>query len=345
VAATVFQEKQGGAYDAKRRRWLSEILVPVAHEYLSRAECEDEETMFSLGDATASAAAIEEMRDAIELPANFAIPDPSSVIFKFNQAEFEKVLHKALGGVVRHFASVIASSDADLVLMSGRTTGLPAVQRMVARSLPFTKSRIIAMGDYHTGDWYPLPKKGAPGRIGDPKSVVVVGSAIEFLASSGQGLGNFRLTIERPDLSQRTYYWGVANYERPRFDNEEALFQPDATLEAGDEQTFLMVGRQLVIARRLASDPRMMASPIYCLTAKHDQVSSQLQVTLRRTREGDDEHLELIKVEGMVNGRPARIHVDVTLELRTMYAGLYFLDDFDALQISYEAIEDAGGQA
>jgi len=69
------------------------------------------------------------------------------------------------------------------------------IQQLLETYLPLPRSRIIPMFERYAGAWYPYqnPDGLNPGVIVDPKSTVVVGAAVEFLARHGK-LSQFNLS-------------------------------------------------------------------------------------------------------------------------------------------------------
>ncbi len=74
-----------------------------------------------------------------------------------------------------------------MVLLAGLPSKLGYIQQLVKMYVPLSPSRIVPMHNHYAGNWYPYQdEKGHnPGVIVDPKSPVVVGAAIEFMARHG----------------------------------------------------------------------------------------------------------------------------------------------------------------
>lgn len=324
------------AFAAKKRRWISQIWIPVARSYLAIAEEENEQASFTLSDACPDDAAISDMHETMNSRDwDWQVDNPRLVPFRFQREEFERVLRRALGDMLYHFATIIASYDCDLLLLAGRTTRLPAVQRLLRWYLPFPKSRVVPLDRYHTGVWYPFQDRKRPGRIADPKSSVVVGSTVEYLCCVGYGLGGIRVEIDPTDTAERSYYWGFANAGNKFFTNADAVFSPESEAST---YTF-QLNNQLIIARRLSADERAEVSPIYCISVRATQDHSPIRVTLERTRSaGGEECLRPVDAEGEVDGQPAEFGRNVTMSLRTLFEDRYFLDMETFERINLEAI-------
>ena len=82
------------------------------------------------------------------------------------------------------------------------------------------------MHNHYAGNWYPYQdEKGHnPGVIVDPKSPVVVGAAIEFMARHGM-LPQFKFEM-KGRTHENTYYWGVMTDATSGIRPERILFEP-----------------------------------------------------------------------------------------------------------------------
>ena len=100
---------------------------------------------------------------------------------------FEDVVHEVFDDLLFDFCTRIVEHEADVVLLAGQPSKLGYIQQLVKMYVPLPPSRIIPMYNHYAGNWYPYQdgKGNKPGLIVDPKSAVVVGAAIEFMARNG----------------------------------------------------------------------------------------------------------------------------------------------------------------
>lgn len=97
-------------------------------------------------------------------------------------------------------AYIMRSYGCDIVLLSGRPTGLEPVIRAFMSHQPVKEAqRLIALNHYEIGDWYPFIDK-VHRRINNSKSIVPVGAIIGYLASGG-GIEGF--SIDMKELGMR----------------------------------------------------------------------------------------------------------------------------------------------
>ena len=100
-----------------------------------------------------------------------------------------QVIEKLLGDVCKK----LKAYECDYVLLSGCPTTLPVVKDLFYKYLPVPPERIIPMGNYRIGEWYPFSNNA--GQIKDPKTCVAVGAAIALMSGELMRLDNFRLDI------------------------------------------------------------------------------------------------------------------------------------------------------
>ena len=114
----------------------------------------------------------------------------------FEKSVFEDVVHEVFDDLLFDFCTRIAEYQADVVLLAGQPSKLGYIQDLVRKYLPLPASRVIPMFNHFAGNWYPYqdPKGNKPGLIVDPKSAVVVGAAIEFMARNGM-LSQFKFAM------------------------------------------------------------------------------------------------------------------------------------------------------
>jgi hypothetical protein len=228
------------------------------------------------------------------------------------------------------FCGRIVDHEADIVLLAGQPTKLGYLQELVRKYVPLPASRIIPMFNHYAGNWYPYQdvKGHAPGLIVDPKSAVVVGAAIEFLARHGM-LPQFKFSM-RGKETENTYYWGVMTESTSAIRDERVLFSPVKD-DTRDEWTeFTTIAQRVVIGRKMTGDPDSQASPIYALKMDAGNRIGPTQVTIKikrmRATDALAEHLKVESVQGTVAGEPAVLGENVLFNWRTLADERYFLD-------------------
>jgi hypothetical protein len=186
------------------------------------------------------------------------------------------------------------------------------------------------MHNHYAGNWYPYQdEKGHnPGVIVDPKSPVVVGAAIEFMARHGM-LPQFKFEMQRKNR-ENSYYWGVMSDATSGIRNERILFQPAEEQSREDVTEFSTGSQRVIIGRKLAPAEPAQATPVYVIKCDvGDRIGpTQVNVKIRRRRAAgsEEESLEVESVQGVVAGQDAVLGENVHFNWRTLADESYYLD-------------------
>jgi hypothetical protein len=327
---------------ARRIEWMNRLLLPLAEAYLRRAaDPQDAPTLSHTNPDLVDPAALESLGAAChELRGVGYYNVRQELRLAHDERRFGEVVREVFDELLYDFCDRITALDVDVVLLAGRPTKLRALRDILGGYLALPESRIVSMHRHYAGNWYPYQELdgGAPGRIADPKSTVVVGAAIQFLASNGR-LPQFRFHSDGPqhDVS---YHWGVMVDTHRRIRDERILFRPADDATGRDTIEFRTSSLRLLIGRIGGGDPRGQASPVYLLTLETDgRVGpSEVDVRLRRiraTREAE-EHLVLDSVSGAVAGEPAITDENVFFRWHTLADERFFLDTGGLDRIEWE---------
>lgn len=342
-------------FSSQRIDWINRMFVPLAERYIQTAV--EYGTGERGGDEEADGQPLEITHTDIELVDPAVLESLEQICNKlrgpgyydltqslgltFDQQAFDDVVHEVFDDILFDFCTRIAEYQADVVLLAGQPTKISYLQELIKKYLPLPDSRIIAMFNHFAGNWYPYQdvKGNKPGLIVDPKSAVVVGASIEFMARNGM-LPQFRFSMKGKS-KENTYCWGVMTESSSTIRDERVLFHP---IEAGankDEWTeFTTTALRAVIGRKMASSEYTAASPIYVLKMDPGDRIGQTEVTVRVRRvQADDEneeHLRIDSVQGEVAGQPAVLDQNVFFNWRTLADESYFLDTggLDNIEIS-----------
>ncbi|VGO11942.1 hypothetical protein PDESU_00490 [Pontiella desulfatans] len=338
----------------KKSGFLREIWKPLANRYIAMANGKDGGS-FKLNEIglVKSQRALDDFEDVIKSMSggSIIVGGLGEKEICFNRDEFRSVVMELFRPVLTNFCDTICRFDCDIVTLAGRPSNLHDIQEFVRAMLPLPDKRIVPMGSYRTGSWYPLPDPKRPGVIGDPKSVVVVGCAIEHLCKVYGSLGSLQVTVDDDKKQLYSYYWGEVSKTKTTFRNSEALFKPGESAEAGDEKVVEIIGREIFIARRLSSWDGSQPVPTYAVRyAKGYEPHGRLLATLSCQRgagaeAGSDESLVLAGVEGSVVAEDGSVveavvgeHVEIVP--RGMIEAQHFLDAGVLLGIDYNKISD-----
>ena len=248
----------------------------------------------------------------------------------YHKDEFDDVVHEVFDDLLFDYCSRITEHKADIILLAGQPSKLGYIQHLVDMYTPLPSSRIIPMYNHYAGNWYPYQdtKGHSPGLIVDPKSAVVVGASIEFMARNGM-LPQFKFSMQGKE-TENTYHWGVMTESTSTIREERILFFP-VEGDTRDEWTeFDTSSQRVIIGRKMSGDESAQVQPIYFLkTDTGGRIGAiNLHVRIRRNQatETVEEHLELESVTGEVAGQAAVLGENVHFGWRTIADERYYLD-------------------
>jgi hypothetical protein len=123
--------------------------------------------------------------------AGFSILDTP---IEFMPYEVRNAAEAVFGDIFGNLAEIVDHLDCDLVLLAGRPSRLPAVVDLLVNKLPTAPDRIVALGSYQAGPWYPFASL-SDFSISDPKTVTVTGAMLAFFAQ--REIENFTIFTHR----------------------------------------------------------------------------------------------------------------------------------------------------
>lgn len=192
----------------QRIQFVRQVAVPAALCLLSLYERSDlhnenELLVFRLGDCFARGVSEEEDRkdgEHASLPLIFPAPGQRALDYVRDYArasgiadfdvmdtqirlqawQVDDTVCNTLREVLANLCELVNAYDCDVLLLTGRPSRWPGIANTLVSLLPVAPSRIIPMGDYRVGAWYPFAD--ALGNITDPKTTVVVGAILCALA-------------------------------------------------------------------------------------------------------------------------------------------------------------------
>ena len=244
-------------------------------------------------------------------------PGLDNLFLRFDREEVDRAIESVLREPLRKYADIIAQFDVDLLILAGRTSALPYIQRLLASELPVAKARIKTMSHYHVGDWYPSKWQNA-GLIKDPKSTVTAGATVLHLASRNL-LPGFLLD-EIAETGQRPIY-GLYQESEPHITRDNELFR-DGKVSPPHVYT-----RGMTIGFRNVDSEEMDASPLFEIRPRDAEVEAALledRVSLRFAL-GAQGQIEIAEVTSQKNvysfGKE-----DFVVQLKTVTTDRYWLD-------------------
>jgi hypothetical protein len=319
-------------YRAQRVHWMNRLFVPLAQAYLNNAVDDVQDEPISHTDPEivdpVVLESLQKVFDKVKGPGYYNAQQELDLYF--NAGAFEAVVHDVFDELLFDYCQRIVEYQVDVVLLAGLPSKLAYLQQLVRTYVPLAPSRIVPMHQHYAGNWYPYQDESGynPGVIVDPKSPVVVGAAIEFLARNGM-LPQFKFSMKSKHR-ENSYYWGVMSDATSGIRNERILFQP-AEEQAKEEITeFSTSSQRVIIGRKMSPSEDAQASPIYLLKMDTGDRIGRTEIAVkmkrRRATQDQEESLDVLSVTGMVAGQDAVLGENVHFAWRTLADERYYLD-------------------
>ncbi len=316
---------------AQRVNWMNRLFVPLAQAYLANAGDDVGDPITHTDPGLVDPVVVESLQrafDKLRGPGYYNAQQELNLVF--DKAEFEGVVYDVFADLLYDFCHRIVEHETDVVILAGLPSKLGYIQQLVKMYVPLSPSRIVPMHNHYAGNWYPYQdEKGHnPGVIIDPKSPVVVGAAIEFMARHGM-LPQFKFDMKGRS-HENTYYWGVMTDATSGIRPERILFEAVTEQSREDITEFSTSSQRVLIGRKLSGDEGAQATPVYLLKIDPgDRIGpTQINVKLKRKHATKDQEevLELDQVTGVVAGEDAVLGENVFFSWRTLADERYYLD-------------------
>ena len=330
-----------------RRQCVTRVLRPAAIAILQAAEnadwAEEEQTrsltlrdmIMAAGsrvDDPAAGRAIRYVDDAAskEGARGFSLLDTQMDI---PLQDVRNAVGAIFGDVFDNLAEIIDHLDCDLVLFAGRPSRLPALVELLVNKLPIAPHKVIALGSYQAGPWYPFASL-RNFTISDPKTVTVTGAMLAQLAQ--RDIENFTVFLDRLKHRSCAQQIGVLSGtgQQLRTADVKFTFDPSRRSSLPETATYSYYAPVRLGYRQIPFD-RWVATPLYLLRLLDDgKIPKPVEVELARGSSDETEDFasteaarEEIRIESATSAAGADVTKNMVLELNTMKgAGGYWLD-------------------
>ncbi len=208
--------------------------------------------------------------------------------FIFDMDEINNIITQVVQPMLFKLSGIIAQFDCDYLLLAGRPSTLPIVKDIINRYMPVTPDRVIPLGNYRIGRWYPFAKSS--GMIDDPKTTVAVGAAIGLMAGSLGRLEGFRLNtlFLKNNIKSTARYIGGLDTINKTVNDIWFIGDPD-------EETIEFNG-PMFIGMKQMNTKNWLSTPMYKIIFKDNETAQALtnRLPLRVELERDDRNQEVI---------------------------------------------------
>jgi len=139
---------------------------------------------------------------------DFQLEDMS---FEVDGREIDRAVRSVFLEMLQALGEAVHRYRCDVLILSGRTSRLPAVRSILEESGSLPSHRIVPLHQFHVGAWYPYPDYR--GTVGDPKTTAAVGAMICLLGNGQLQTFNFRSDALRPRNTAR-YFGKLDQFNR-----------------------------------------------------------------------------------------------------------------------------------
>lgn len=153
-------------------------------------------------------------------------------LFKINYDISRGVIYDMCKNI-NYLNAIVNVYRCDVLLLTGRPTKIPGIRRLIERKSSLSARRIIPMYDYKCEGWYPTFDT-YNGRIGDPKTSVVVGALLGYTKSIPTKLMNFKLNTNPVPAISPMRYLGVLD-DKKILENKEIIYTFQSDAEAKEQ--------------------------------------------------------------------------------------------------------------
>lgn len=201
-----------------RRDFNTQIAVPIALKYLELNQKNESDKVLAFEDVfnqdqVPSTVVLEGFKNHFGL-------DFRTIEWHYKKESANKLIAKTFGPFLQKIASLMYAYDCDFVLLSGRPTTLPEVEKLFKAYYPVSPNRLVTMNNYRVGKWYPF--QDGNGYFSSQKTMVGIGALIAYFASVHGSLYGFSLNLSKlkNKLLPTTDFFGVMNQQSLKIDKE-----------------------------------------------------------------------------------------------------------------------------
>jgi hypothetical protein len=304
--------------------FTNSVLVPIAIKIMKLFESEE----LAYADFTRSKVEInnngvfDKMLNQIAQNCSIDQWPEKSLNIRISKGQYETCIDNILSKVIKNISIALNNFDCDYVLLTGRPSKQPYVRKLFENAFILPPHRLISLHDYPVGSWYPF-RDPLSGKIGDPKSTVVVGALLNSVSS--QELTNYSFKSEKLLMKTTANFIGEMETSGQIKDDKIII---DNVANQNQEEFEFKFFNPIHIGSRQINDELWTTSPLYRLSLSSpdsNTVPMPLRVVLSRNPDAFDDDpywnasdiermKELIKIEEIEDSDGKRLPIE-TLNL------------------------------
>ncbi|MEO5357988.1 MAG: virulence factor SrfB [Nitrospirae bacterium YQR-1] len=313
----------------KRKAFANQVAVPIAHEMIEhtcRRKSSETRTFdsFFINYPMPHQDVIKYVNNAFEKNGNLGFK-LENIIWTLNSDEINFVTRQTVQAMLGSLCSVISQFKCDFLLLAGRPTVLPVIKEIILEYLPVTPDRVIQMGNYRVGKWYPF--SDISGVINDPKTCVTVGASIALMSGSLNRLDGFRLDTDSLKEKINSTAQFIGTYDVNKGSLVNLLFKDDEDTEAE-----LQFDSQVFLGMKQINSDSWITTPVYKVDYTTQEMARNvrnrlpLKITIgRRPNDREDIYSHPKKIEDKDGNTVAGDFITIKPQTLTNEHG-YWLD-------------------
>ncbi len=236
-----------------RIRCMNIMLRPIVHYLLENlannksSEVSTGNTVEELFKSFALSEEISELKKDLLRHYNWDIQKSFKNKFKLptNDDLTKTIKGSGLKSVLVSYSKCISMYKPSFILLAGKISNIGVFKKVISDLIPTAVDRIIPLGNYSPGRWYPYLSNG---KISDPKTTVIVGMAISDIAQNLQIPDGCYIHISEKRLSNINFLGLINNQATPQLDIDDVI------MKSGEIRSSRMValsGEKYIIYRNL----------------------------------------------------------------------------------------------
>ncbi len=316
------QDHGGQSAHAKviRKQFANQIASPIAlgmleHVKENRSTTQKTFDEFFINHPTPHANVVDYIEQQCQQAgaSHFRLRD---LTWTLNSNEINQVIEHTLQTMLGNLSTIIAQYHCDYLLLAGQPSTLPVVRDIFMKFLPLPPDRIVPLGNYQIGAWYPFAN--ARGTITDPKTCVSVGAAIGLMGGTLGRLMGFRVNTDtlRDKIKSTAHFIGV-------YDEKRASIKAQNILTFSNDEAEIIFHTPVFLGMRQLEAEQWRATPMYYLGYANLEVAAELarktpfKMVLRRHSRNRELISRIESVERVEDGQKLNPN-HFTIKLQTL---------------------------
>jgi hypothetical protein len=193
--------------------------------------------------------------------------------FTFSTKEINEIISQVMAPVINKLSMIIEQLKCDYFIIAGQPSKLKIIKDLVNRYLPITPDRVIPMGNYHIGKWYPFAK--GSGLISDPKTTVSVGATVALMSGTLIKLDGFRTDTYYLKERVKSTARYIGGYDIKNKTVNNLIFKPDS-----DSNDNVLFNGATYLGMKQLDVENWPGACMYRMDFRDDEVSKQLSSRL-----------------------------------------------------------------